>query len=82
MTKVLKGTHKGKDVYICTGNKCGAVVENLNPTTYFPEGYHYDVCPKCKQDLDYTNPVVINKPKFNETDYEVIAKWATQRKSK
>ena len=37
--KVMKDTYKGQQVYICTG--CSTVVENLNPTKYFPEGYHY-----------------------------------------
>jgi rubrerythrin len=78
--KVMKDTYKGQQVYICTG--CSAVVENLNPTKYFPEGYHYDTCPSCKQDLDYKQPKVIEKTKFNETDYGVIAQWAIQRKSK
>jgi len=78
--KVMKDTYKGQEVYICIG--CATVVENLNATTYFPQGYHYDNCPRCKQDLDYKQPKVIEKTKFNETDYEVIAKWATQRKSK
>jgi hypothetical protein len=59
--RVLKSMHKGQEVFICTGNKCGCVVENLNPSKYFPEGYHYDVCPKCKEELDYTNPVVIER---------------------
>lgn len=77
--KVVKDVFKGQEVYICTG--CGSVVENLNATTYFPEGYHYDICPKCKQDLDYKEPKVIEKTNFNPTDYEVIASWA-QRKSK
>jgi hypothetical protein len=59
--RVLKSTHKGKEVFICTGPKCGCVVENLNPTEYFPEGYHYDTCPKCHHELDYTNPIIIEK---------------------
>jgi hypothetical protein len=58
---------------------CGMVVENLNPTTSFPQGYHYDVCPKCKSDLDYTNPVIITPTKFNDTDYEVLARWAKEK---
>jgi hypothetical protein len=82
MTKVIKGTHKGNDVYICTGNKCGTVVENLTSTKNFPEGYHYDVCPVCKDELDYKNPVIIEKTIFKASDLEVIAKWAEQRKSK
>lgn len=57
--KVLKTTHKGHDVFVCTGHMCGCVVEDLTPTEYFPEGYHYDVCPRCKNDLDYKEPVVI-----------------------
>lgn len=61
--KVLKSKHKGRDVFICTGNKCGCVVEDLTPTEYFPEGYHYDVCPKCGQECDYKDPLVIeHKP--------------------
>lgn len=79
MSKVIKSTHKGNDVYVCTTNKCGTVVENLTPTTYFPQGYHYDVCPVCKQDLDYTNPVVIEKTIFTAADHEVLAKWAKEK---
>lgn len=58
---------------------CGLVVENLNPTTNFPQGYHYDVCPKCKSELDYTDPVKIERTKFKSTDYEVITKWANEK---
>jgi hypothetical protein len=79
MTKVIKGAHKGNDVYICTTNKCGTVVENLNPTTYFPQGYHYDICPVCNQDLDYKNPVVIEKTIFTAADHEVLGKWAKEK---
>ena len=79
MIKVIKGTHKGNNVYICTNNKCGTVVENLTSTEYFPDGYHYDVCPDCKQDLDYKNPVVIEKTKFTAADHEVLAKWAKEK---
>ena len=78
--KVTKDVFKGEDVYICTG--CGTVVENLSSTKNFPEGYHYDTCPKCKQDLDYTQPKVFEKTIFTKADLEVIAKWAEQRKSK
>jgi hypothetical protein len=77
--KVMPYKHKGQDVFICTGLRCGTVVENLNSTNYFPQGYHFDVCPKCKSDLDYTNPVIITPTKFNDTDYEVIAKWAKEK---
>jgi hypothetical protein len=55
--RVLKSKHKEQDVLLCSG--CGCVVENLKSTEYFPEGYHYDTCPKCKNELDYTNPIVI-----------------------
>lgn len=79
MIRVIKGTHKGNSVYICTSNNCGTVVENLTSTKYFPEGYHYDVCPVCKQDLDYKNVLVIEKTKFNPSDYEVIKTWAKQK---
>jgi hypothetical protein len=59
--KVLKSTHKGHDVLLCKG--CGCVAEDLTSTEYFPEGYHFDVCPYCHQELDYKDPVVIeNKP--------------------
>lgn len=85
--KVMPFKHKGQDVFICTGSiqglrtktGCGFVVENLNPTKTFTEGYHYDVCPKCKSDLDYTNPVIITPTKFNDTDYEVLARWAKEK---
>jgi hypothetical protein len=79
MVKVLKAMHKGNEVYICTGNKCGTVVENLTSTKYFPEGYHYDVCPVCKNDLDYANPLVIERTIFKPSDLEVIAKWAKEK---
>lgn len=59
--KVIKSLHKGQEVYLCTAPKCGTVVENLNPSKYFPQGYHYDVCPKCKVELDYNEPKVIVK---------------------
>jgi transcription initiation factor IIE alpha subunit len=78
--KVMKDTYKGQEVYICTG--CATVVENLNDTTYFPQGYHYDTCPKCNQDLDYKEPKVIERTVFTKSDLEVIAQWAQQRKSK
>jgi hypothetical protein len=77
--KVIKTKHKGHDVYVCTSNKCGTVVEDLTPTNYFPEGYHYDICPVCKQDLDYKDLLVVEKTKFNTSDYEVLAKWANEK---
>jgi hypothetical protein len=55
--KTVKSMHKGRDVLICKG--CGTVVQDLNPSTYFPEGYTYDVCLVCKQDIDYTDPIEI-----------------------
>jgi hypothetical protein len=88
--KVLPFKHKGQDVFICTGNVskfidgrsriagCATVVENLNSSVYFPQGYHYDVCPNCGADLDYTEPVKIERTKFNETDYALIAKLAAK----
>jgi DNA-directed RNA polymerase subunit RPC12/RpoP len=75
--KVAKSTHKGQQVYICTG--CGTVAENLNPTNYFPQGYHYDTCLNCKQDLDYNQPKVFEKTIFTKADLEVIAKWAKEK---
>jgi rubrerythrin len=59
--KVIKSVHKGKDVLICKG--CGTVVQSLHSTSYFPEGYTYDVCPFCKETLDYNDPIeIVNKP--------------------
>lgn len=58
---------------------CGTVVENLNATEFFPNGYHYDTCPNCGQELDYNDPVKIERTKFKPTDYEVIAKWANEK---
>jgi hypothetical protein len=89
--KVMPFKHKGQDVFICTGNVyrfingrsalagCGTVVENLNPSAYFPQGYHYDVCPRCKADLDYANTLILKPEKFNDTDYEVLARWAKEK---
>lgn len=89
--KVLPFKHKGQDVFICTGNgakfingrskmvPCGTVVENLNPSTYFPQGYHYDECPNCKADLDYSEPVKIERTKFIESDFATIERWAQER---
>ena len=89
--KVLPFKHKGQDVFICTGFAskfidgrsrmagCATVVENLNPTEYFPQGYHYDVCPNCGADLDYANPLKIERTKFKETDYAIIERWAQER---
>lgn len=89
--KVLPFKHKGQDVFVCMGRvskfingrsrmvDCGTVVENLNATSFFPQGYHYNECPRCKADLDYSEPVKIERTKFKETDYATIERWAQER---
>jgi transcription initiation factor IIE alpha subunit len=85
--KVMPYKHKGQDVFICTGSiqvlrtkkGCGFVVENLNPTTLFKEGYHFDVCPKCKSELDYNDLVKLERLILTKEDHEVLAKWAKEK---
>jgi hypothetical protein len=77
--KVLKDLHKGKEVYICGGLRCGTVVESLHPSKYFPQGYHFDVCPKCKAELNYNDLVKLETLILTKEDHEVLAKWAKEK---
>jgi hypothetical protein len=79
MKKVIRSTHKGHEVMLCTG--CSAVVENKASTKYFPEGYHYDNCPKCGFELDYKNEVVITPTVFKASDFVILERMVEERKA-
>jgi hypothetical protein len=79
MKKVIQWTHKGQDVMLCTG--CGTVVENKASTKYFPQGYHYDNCPRCGFELDYKNELIITRTTFKPSDFVILERLVEERKA-
>lgn len=75
MRKAIKSKLKGKDVLIC--KVCGTVVQNLNPTERFPEGYTYNECLVCKNEVDL-NAEDIKVEKVTSSDIDIVKRWAEE----